>query len=404
MEKLTRILVLGGGNGAHTLSGTASALNNVDVNVLSLHGGKRWSAALGDDKIAVHVTHKDGRKGQLLGKPKLITNDPAEAMTDVDAVFFVVPAFAHQQYFDAISHYIQPNTLIIGMPGHAGFEFQAFKSLQNKASQCAIISIESLPWSCRITEFGREVLVMGGKDVLGLSLFSGNGKYPLTPVEYVQTILGPKPLLKPKKNYIEVNLMARSILHPPILYSKWRTWDGKPLAKKPLFFLDVDDEQAGFLVKVSDELMATAKEIHRQKSDIDMSEVIPIHDWYKVYYRDVISDNSSLKTCLQTNQAYSGIVYPMKQENGGYVPDFTHRYMAEDIPFGLVVMKGIAECVGVKTPMMDEIITWGQQKLGKKYIIGSQLTGKDLKETRAPQVYGLNSLDDLCKLAQNISP
>lgn len=398
MDQPTRILVCGGGNGAHTLAATAATLDNLEVNVMTLFSdeAKRWSEKLGEDKILIDVTYNDGRKGELYGKPRLITNDPAEAMKGVDAIFFVVPAFAHQQYFDAISKYIQQNTIIIGMPGQAGFEFQALRCLKNVISQCAIISMESLPWACRILDFAKKVQILGFKDVLGVSLIPGKGQYKLPPLEFAQRIMGQKPQLKPTQNYLAVNLMAKSIIHPPVLYGKWRNWDGKPVSEAPLFYQGVDDEQADFLSKVSDEVVATAKEINRQKKDLDMSEVIHIYDWYKLYYHEQISDDSSLKACMRTNKAYNGLVHPMKQVDGGFEPDFKYRYTSEDIPFGLVVMKGIAECTGVATPTMDTVIAWAQEKLGKEYIVGSKLIGKDVGSTRAPQAYGFSTLDEIC--------
>jgi hypothetical protein len=42
------------------------------------------------------------------------------------------------------------------------------------------------------------------------------------------------------------------------------------------------------------------------------------------------------------------------------------RYLSEDLPFGLVPMKGVAELLGVPaTPWFDRVITWGQQLIGK---------------------------------------
>ncbi|XP_045158942.2 opine dehydrogenase-like [Mercenaria mercenaria] len=405
MEKPTRILICGGGNGAHCLAVTAATLDNVEVNILTLFAdeAKRWSKILGEDKIVAEVTYSDGKKGEICGKPRLITDDPTEAMKEVDAVFFVVPAFAHQQYFDAILKHIRPNTIIVGMPGQAGFEFQAFKCLKAVVSNYAIISMESLPWACRTLEFGRKVQILGYKDVLGVSLVAGKGDYKLPPLQYAQKILGPKPHLKPTQNYLAVNLMAKSIVHPPVLYGKWRNWDGNPLPEAPLFYQGVDDDQEYFLTKVSDEVLATAAEIHKQKNYLDMSEVIHIYEWYKEYYKDQISDNSSLKACMKSNGAYDGLVHPMKKVEGGFVPDFKYRYLAEDIPFGLVVIKGIAECVGVKTPTIDTVIAWGQEKLGKEYIDGSALTGKDVATTRAPQAYEFKTLEDLCGLIEDAS-
>ena len=32
--------------------------------------------------------------------------------------------------------------------------------------------------------------------------------------------------------------------------------------------------------------------------------------------------------------------------------------MTEDVPYGLVVIRGIAEIVGVETPSIDKLLTW----------------------------------------------
>ena len=56
----------------------------------------------------------------------------------------------------------------------------------------------------------------------------------------------------------------------------------------------------------------------------------------------------------------------MKQTaDGKYLIDFKFRYMQEDLPFGLVVMKGIASIAGVETPTMDKVIMWAQKVMGK---------------------------------------
>ncbi|XP_052774594.1 opine dehydrogenase-like [Mya arenaria] len=400
MDTPTRILVCGGGNGAHTLAATAAAMTNVEVNVMTLYSdeAQRWRNILGRDSIVVEVFYNDGSTGKLEGKPRMITKDPAKSMEGVDAIFFVVPAFAHQQYFEAITKYIKPNTIVIGMPGQAGFEFQALKHLKDAAKLCGVISLESLPWACRILEFGRRVQVLGFKDVLGASVIPGKGKYKVSPLEFAQRIMGAKPVLKATQNYIAVNLMAKSIVHPPVLYGKWRNWDGNPLPEPPLFYQGVDDIQADMLTKVSNEVVATAKEIERQNNELDMSAVIHVLNWYRLYYSEQISDDSSLRSCMVTNSAYNGLLHPMKKVEGGYVPDFNFRYTAEDVPFGLVVMKGIAECVGMKTPTLDEVIVWAQEKLGKEYVVGSRLKGKDVGETRAPQAFGFTTINDLCSV------
>lgn len=102
-----------------------------------------------------------------------------------------------------------------------------------------------------------------------------------------------------------------------------------------------------------------------------------IYDLVKFYSHE-ISDTSSLRSCFCTNAAYQGLKHPMKQHNNHpFVPDFSHRYLTEDVPYGLAVIKGIAEIVQVDTPTIDKILLWAQEKMGKEYFVGSKRQGKD---------------------------
>ncbi|KAJ8305829.1 hypothetical protein KUTeg_016374 [Tegillarca granosa] len=68
---------------------------------------------------------------------------------------------------------------------------------------------------------------------------------------------------------------------------------------------------------------------------------------------------------------------------------------AKIFPYGVAVIKGIAELAGVETPVIDEIMKWCQEKLNKEYIVGNELNGTNLNETRSPQRFGFKSVDDL---------
>lgn len=398
-ENKLKVLVCGGGNGAHCLAGLSASNPDVETRVLTLFAdeAERWSKILQDNDLIVTMVNSDGSSREIKSKPTLVTKDPKEAASGADVIFLVVPAFAHEQYFREISPFVGDNTLIVGLPGQAGFEFQCLYMLGEKAKTCIVMSAESLPWACRILEFGRLVQILGFKETLGVSKLQGSqSNCKGSPFDTVQKVLGPKPVLREIQNYIAVNLMAKSIIHPPLMYGKWSLYDGTPLKEKPLFYQGVDEKQAKLLSGVSDECIAIGKAIEKQIPGIDMSEVIHIFDWYLAYYADQITDKTNLMTAMQTNKAYDGLLHPMKEvENGQFVPDFSYRYTAEDVPFGLVVMKGIGELAGVATPVMDEIITWAQGKLQQEYMVGSQLSGKDVSKTRAPQRFGFMSVQQL---------
>ena len=80
---------------------------------------------------------------------------------------------------------------------------------------------------------------------------------------------------------------------------------------------------------------------------------------------------------------------------GGWVPDFTARYFTEDIPHGLVVTRGVAALLAVPTPAIDMLIEWAQKNMGKEYLVGGKLVGKDIQDTSAPQAFGIHSAADL---------
>ena len=48
----------------------------------------------------------------------------------------------------------------------------------------------------------------------------------------------------------------------------------------------------------------------------------------------------------------------MKQQpDGSYMPDFSNRYLTQDLPYGLLVQKGVAELCGVPTPNTSHTTT-----------------------------------------------
>ena len=59
----------------------------------------------------------------------------------------------------------------------------------------------------------------------------------------------------------------------------------------------------------------------------------------------------------------------MYHTEDGLVPDFGTRYLSEDMPYGLVVTRGIAELADLPTFMIDRVITWAQVHLAEEYLV-----------------------------------
>ncbi len=198
-------------------------------------------------------------------------NNPAEAVEGCDIILFVVPAFVHEKYLRVISSYIEPGTILVGLPGNAGFEFAIREILGNLAKQCTIMSFESLPWVCRVTDIGKRAEVFGTKKTLFGAVHFGSTQSPSDPIAMVQSLVGKAPKLTIGGHLLGLSLMGTNgYLHPSIMYGKWKKYNGEILNESPLFYSGIDDFSASVLSAVSNEVLAIARSIVQQKPQVKL--------------------------------------------------------------------------------------------------------------------------------------
>lgn len=399
MTDRIRVLICGTGSGAHALAATASTNPGFEVRVLSQNADKarRWTAIKQRERLT--VLGRNGQTNQVILRANsfMVTDQPQAAARGCDLIIFAVPAFAHSRYLDLLAPNIEEGCIIIGLPGQNGFEFDLSKALGTKLRNCVVMNFESLPWSCRTVEFGKTVRVNGTKEKLVGAMQGDLTKARLKdPLDAMQRLLGVPPKLMMSGHLLGITLMSlNAYSHPPIMYGRWKDWDGEPLDEPPLFFQGIDEFTADLLSKLSAEVVAISKRIMAEYPHVDLSQVIPMYEWDIAHYGSVIKDKTNLMTALRTNTLYAGRPHPMiRTESGKYIPDFSHRFLLEDVPC-LVVIRGIAEIAGVETPNIDMVLSWGQEKLKKEYLVGSKLIGKDLATTRCPQRYGFTRIEEL---------
>jgi hypothetical protein len=400
MSDPIRVLICGSGNGAHVLAAVISTKPNVDVLVLTRDADRaqRWNSALDSDGLTVTVRKGDSDSVACTTQSFAVTNDPARAARGRDVIIFSMPAFLHWEYLTSLEPYLEDGCMIIGLPGQNGFEFDVRKALARRLKNYVVMNFDSLPWISRIVEFGTTVKICGTKDKLVGAVQGDLTKARVSnPVALVRRLLGEPPTLVISGHLLGITLRSlNAYTHPPIMYGRWKDWDGKALEQPPLFYHEIDEATADLLGKISEEVVATSRRIMAEYPEVDLSQVIPMYDWDMCCYGNDIKDKTNLMTALRTNSGYKGITHPMIQtEDGRYLPDFNHRFLTEDVPFGLVVIRSIAEIAGVRTPCMDAVLSWCQEKLGKEYLVGLKLTGKDLAETRCAHRYGFTTMEEV---------
>lgn len=400
MSPLTKpkICVAGGGNAAHALA------------ALLPHQGYETSLFAPFQDQAQQITEgmasQDGYmmadfashnvpSGRIQGRLSKISKDAKDVIPEADVILLPLPSFAYPSMLHDIKPYLQPNQILCVTPGQGGFDWFAKQILGDELlSKIVICGIMPMPFNCRIDEFGKLVKVQELKRNYSI------GVLPQTAFSRCQDLL--QHILHAKSvepagsgTMLECTLWPiNAIIHPARLYTLLNDWKpGDRLETNPLFYEDFTKDAADMMDAINQDLVQLGKGL--QAAGIPIGTIPHIFDWLAVHVYDEPKD-SNLQQFFRTNHAYKGFRCPLVGDDSkGYVPDFTNRYFSEDISLGLCGYRGLAEIVGVETPTFDRIISWAQGYMGKEYLVGTSLNGKDLGETNAPQRFGIHTIQDL---------
>jgi len=390
-----QVTVCGGGNAAHALVGLLAAQGSHLVNVyLSFEAeAQRWREGIAVQG-GIEVLQ---REATSLGCPHLISSDPSKAIPGSQVVLLALPAFAHETVLAEISPYLEEGAWLGAIPARGCFDLCAWDALGEKSLSLTIFGLQSLPWACRIIEYGRSVKILGTKRRLDLAAWPADRSAPLA--GRLGELLGIQ--LDPAGSFLGLTLAGTGqIIHPGIMYGRFHEWAGQPLAEAPLFYQGVDSSTAANMAEMSAEVQELRAALQERFPSLDLSAVRPLAEWLQRSYPEDILDFSSLQAMFNSNQSYAGLRFPVRPaepgpQEAGVQPDFKARYLSEDVPYGLIPTRGIAELAGIQTPIIDRVILWAQTRLGQEYLLEGKLRGRHLGATRAPQRYGFHSLEQL---------
>lgn len=391
------LTICGGGNGAHALAVLASANHNGDIFWLTSTPAK--ADGLRQGVLSPEGLRASGVLGGSAGRVRRVSSDPAEVIPAADMVLFVLPAFAHSVVLARIGPYLKGSVFLGAIPSRGGFEFEVMRTgLLRDGQERTVFGFQTLPWLCRVREWARVVEIKGVKARVPAAALPRGSTDDIA--RRMTRLLGTAITSLP--NFLHLTLGNPSqIIHAGIMYAMFRgsalTYQAQEI---PRIYDQVDEAAARLLEAVSEDIVAVARAIEEASGGaLDMSGVIPIYQWLTQSYPTQVGDKETLASCFRTNEAYRGIMAPTREVRPGeYTIDFTHRFLSEDVPFGLVVTKAIAEIVAIPTPTLDEVVAWAQERLGKQYLVGERLIGSDVRELRIPQNHGIRTPKDLIRV------
>lgn len=388
------VVICGGGNAGHALAVAASQNFSGDIDWLV---GSEGKAGLLRRGVSANGLRSTGVIEARADRLRLISSDPALVIPGADIVLVAVPAFGHSSVLARIGPYLSDTVTVGVLPTRGGLEFEAWQLVRARGggTRGAFFGLQTLPWSARVVTPG-EVVHFGAvkASVVLAALPAAEGP---TLACRLSEMLGTH--FVATEDFLSLTLgNPGQFIHPCLMYGHFRHWRGEEYDESsiPMFYAGATDEMGHLVEQVSREATEVARAIEAESGGLlDLRGVVPVHDWLRCTYAHVTVDMSTVGACFRTGpiKARKAPVTEIGPER--FVPNFDYRYLSEDVPYGLVITRALAELARVATPTTDKVIRWAQFKMKKVYLTDASVDGPDAKGLPIPQRYGISRLSEL---------
>jgi len=330
-----KVCICGGGSLGHVCAGVLSSQPDVQVNILTRHP-ERWQSL-------IQVTDPEGKLYQ--GHLHTISASPAEAVAGCDIIFLCLPGFAIEHELQLIQPHIG-HAAVGSIVCSTGFFFAAHRIL---GQQARLFGFQRTPFIARTSEYGRSARLLGYKAEVAIAVENIPEREAFR--QLVERLwITPTRLLG---SHYEVSLTnSNPILHTGRLHAMWHDWDGEPYDHNILFYREWTDEASRTIIDMDREFQQLL-----QVLPVTPGAIPTLLDYYESH------DAASLTRKIASIPAFAPITSPMKQERGGWVPDFASRYFTEDFPYGLSFIHQLCDQHHIPCPTIQKVYAWGMSKI-----------------------------------------
>ena len=338
MAEIRRVAVLGAGHGG------CAAAADLTLRGFEVRLQARSSARVGALQQGITL-RRDGSECAV--RPALVTTDVTAAVAGADLVMLVVPAHAHDDYARALAPLLIDSTVVMLNPGHTGGSLHFSASLARLGGPLPVLcETVTLTYICRLEGPATAAIY---RETTGLRFAA----LPAARAEELARWLRPLfPNLKPVANVLETGLMnINAVIHPAgmVMNAGWIEF----LRGEFLFYREALTPAVARVIEAVDgERLALA-----EKLSLDLPAFI---DYFEAagLTSEAARRSRSVYRAMQESAPNRTIKAPASLD---------HRYMHEDIGYGLVPMSELARLVGAPTPTMDALIALGSVAQGRDY-------------------------------------
>lgn len=339
----SKVCIIGAGNG-----GLAAAAD------LTLRGNEVVLAELPKFEENIKEIKKKGgiflkalkstRLKEGFAKIDKVTTNIGEAISNSNIIFIITPSFAHKKIAEECAPYITSNHTVVLAPGNIGGSIEFYNTLIEHGTdkEVVISEMECMMYACR-KQNNSTIYIRGLKHNLGFSTFPA-----VATEKELSKVKNIYPNITIRNNVFETGFSnINPILHVPILISNISNIENN---KDLLMYHEGLTKSTGNISELMDQERMKLNEYSNAFKLKPMTNIY--RDWY--YHQGVRGD--SLVELASKNPIY----YESK------LPDtLNHRYLLEDVPYGLIPMASILDKFNINSDMIKSVIQIAQSAINK---------------------------------------
>lgn len=339
MKNKQKVCVIGSGNGAFTVAAKLS-LKGKNVIIWDCPEFQNNLDAIGSE-MKIYVEEEGQCQEAVIYK---VTNDMKEALEEAEVILVVIPSFAFSQTAQRMAPYLKEGQYVFLCAGSTGGALEVAKIFHD----CGVLNriklgeYCTLPYGCKKISGNKVRIATTLKSNL-FSAFPASENSDVFPVaaELFENV-------KAAKDVAECSLNNGNILsHGPILLLNAAHTEGAP---DNYHYRDgITPSVAGLLDRMDEERMAVGDALGHPHVSLAESYVL------KGYCPRLE------KTTYETLRGSEDFMHSAGPTT------LNHRYMTEDIPFSALPVSVLAKQLGIKTPLIDALITLCSGLMGSDY-------------------------------------
>jgi opine dehydrogenase len=325
-----KIAVLGGGNGAHTMAADLS-LKGYDVAMCEAPEFKEGIKRI-LERQAIDLIDAGGERHTI--GINTVTTDFQEALRGASYIMIAVPAFASASFFRRVIPFLEDGQTIIKWSANfSALQFGSLLKEQGIKKDITLAEAHTLPWGCRLVEPGTVQIMVWAVRLMLAALPAKCTEKVVKEVEPMYPVVKGENVLATTLNNLN------PIVHPvgTVMNAGWVDSAGKG------FHLYRD----GVTLSVSRGIKRVFEEVSQVAAAMGVTMLdYPAEDFWKkstimsTYFR-AVSDKEGMVNKISGPESVKS------------------RYITEDLPYGLVPIKKLAQQYDISTPLIDAVIEFG---------------------------------------------